>query len=81
MAAIFYLSFTLTSESSHTSFAMLADLENVGIAFGISLLSYIYKLRYFKYEVRHLGFSTSGSFPFGCTLLQLFPLDGWIPKT
>ena len=30
-----------TSESSCTSFAVLADLDNVGIAFGISLLSCI----------------------------------------
>ena len=29
------------TESVHTSSVVLADLENVGVAFGISLLSYI----------------------------------------
>ena len=33
--------FTRTSKSSRTSFAVLVDLENVVIAFGIALLSCI----------------------------------------
>ena len=49
MAAIFDLSLTPMSESVHTSSAMLADLENVGVAFGISLLFRVEAdiLRYF----------------------------------
>ena len=41
------------------------------------------KLRYtyFKFTGRHLGFSTSGSFPFNRTTLPLFPLDSWTLKT
>ena len=40
MAAIFDLPVTPTSESIHNSFTVLLDPENVGVAFGISLLSY-----------------------------------------
>ena len=39
MAAIFDLPFNPMSESVHTSPTELLDLENVGVAFGISLLS------------------------------------------
>ena len=39
MAAIFDLPLTLMSDSVHTCSAVLADLENVGVAFGIVLLS------------------------------------------
>ena len=50
-----YHALTSTSESVHTSSAVLADLENVGDDFGISLPSYIETeiLRYFT--------STSGN--------------------
>ena len=41
MAAMFDLPVTLTSESSHCSFTVLLDLDNVGVAVGISLLSHI----------------------------------------
>ena len=41
MAAIFDLPLALMSESFHTSSAVLADLANVDVAFGISLLSRI----------------------------------------
>ena len=41
MAAIFDLSVTRMLESVHTSPAVLLDPENVGVAFGISLLSCI----------------------------------------
>ena len=41
MVAIFDLPLTPTSESFLTSFAVLADLENEGVVFGISLLSCI----------------------------------------
>ena len=41
MAAIFDLPHTPMSESVRTSSVVLADLENVGVAFGISLLSCI----------------------------------------
>ena len=84
MTAIFDQPFTLTPESSRTSFAVLADLENMGITFGISLLSYIQAImryKYFKVIDRHLGLSTSGSFLFSRTLLQLFTLDSCTPKT
>ena len=87
MTAIFDYPLTLTLESSRTSFAVLVDLKNVGTAFGISLLCILctscVRYKYFKVKDRHLGFSTSGSFPFGRfgrTLLQLFPLDIWTPK-
>ena len=76
--------FTLTSESSRTSCTVLADLENMGITFGVSLLSCIQaviRYKYFKVIDRHLGFSTSGFFPFSRTLLQLFPLGSCTPKT
>ena len=60
MAAIFDLPVTLMSESVHISAAVLADPENVGVAFGISLFSCIYK--YFRYSGRHLGFIIFGYF-------------------
>ena len=41
MAAIFDLPLTPMSESVHFSSAVLVDLEKVGVAFGISLLSCI----------------------------------------
>ena len=41
MAAFFDLSVTHISESVNTSPAVLLDPENVGVAFGISLLSCI----------------------------------------
>ena len=47
--AIFDLPLTLMPESVHTSSVVLADLENVGVAFAISLLSCVEAeiLRYF----------------------------------
>ena len=39
MAAIFDLPLTPMSESVHISSAVMTDLENVGVAFGITLLS------------------------------------------
>ena len=39
MAAIFDLPLTPMSEIVHTSSTVLVNLENVGVAFGISLLS------------------------------------------
>ena len=53
------LPLTPTSEGVHTSAFVLADIENVGDAFGISLLSYIETeiLRYFK------GASDNGAWP------------------
>ena len=39
MAAIFDLPFSLMSESVHNISAVLLDLENVGVALGISLQS------------------------------------------
>ena len=44
MTAMFDLPVTSTSETIHTSIIMLLDPENVGLAVGILLLSYIYKL-------------------------------------
>ena len=41
MATIFDLPVTPMMESVHTSSAVMADLENVGVASGISLLSWI----------------------------------------
>ena len=41
MAAILDLSLTPMSESVQISLAVLLDPENVGLAFGISLLSFI----------------------------------------
>ena len=41
MAAIFDLPVTPTSESTYDSSTMLLDPENMGVADGISLLSYI----------------------------------------
>ena len=41
MAALFDLPVTPMSESVHTSAVVLADPENVGVAFGILLLSCI----------------------------------------
>ena len=61
------------------------DPEHLIIAGGISLLYILYtscmRYKYFKVQDCHHRFSTSGSFPFGRTLLQLFPLDSWTPKT
>ena len=42
MLAIFDLPLTLMSESVHTRTSKLLDPENVGVAFGISLLSCVY---------------------------------------
>ena len=39
MAAIFDLPLTLMSESVHFNFTVLVNLEHVGVAFRISLLS------------------------------------------
>ena len=50
----FDLPLTPTSESVHTSSAVLADLENVGEAFGMSLLSH-------KLEILRYFISTSGN--------------------
>ena len=49
MAAIIDLPLTPTSESSHTSSAVLADLEDMGVVFGSSLIYDIEAeiLRYF----------------------------------
>ena len=49
MAVMFDLPVTSTSESMHTSITVLLDPENVGVVFGISLLSGIDAeiLRYF----------------------------------
>ena len=41
MAAIFNLPLTPTSESVHIIPAVLLDRENVGVAFEVSLLSYV----------------------------------------
>ena len=41
MAAMFGLPVSPMSESIRTSFILLLDPENVGVAFGISLLYYI----------------------------------------
>ena len=55
MAAIFDLLDAPMSESVLPSSVVLADLENVGVAFGISLLSYI------KVEILRYFISTSGN--------------------
>ena len=55
MAAIFNLPLTLMSKSVHISSAMRADLENVGVAFVISLLSSI------DAEILHYFICTSGN--------------------
>ena len=49
LTAFFDLTRTPMSKSIHTNSAVLADLNNMGIAFGISLLSFIEAeiLRYF----------------------------------
>ena len=51
MVAIFFLPLNLISESVRISSAVLVDLENVGVAFGFSLLSCseAENLRYFIY--------------------------------
>ena len=54
-SAFFDLPLTPTSESVHTSSAVLADLENVDDDFGISLLSYI------EVEILRYFISTSGN--------------------
>ena len=54
-SAFLALPLTPTSESVHTRFAMLVDLENVGDAFGTSLLSFI------EAEILHYFISTSGN--------------------
>ena len=63
MAATFNLSPTPMSESVHTSSAVLLDPANVGVAFGILLLSCITAdiLRYFlvtSSDGGHLQFTT-----------------------
>ena len=65
MAAIFDLQFTPMSKSVHTSSVVLADLENAGVAFGISLLPCIEAeiLRYFICTSDNGGHLWSTTYP------------------
>ena len=70
-STFFDLPLNPTSESVHTSFAVSADLENVGDAFGISLLSYK------EAEIVHYFISTSGND--GHLWLTIYPDIGEFP--
>jgi len=61
MAAIVELSLIRTSDSLRGSLVVSPDLENMGIAVGISLLSCIEtELRLISFFSRHLAFLISG---------------------
>jgi len=51
-AAIFDFLLTPTNCNIYLSPVVLTDIENIGIVVGISLLSYIYKLRYTLFHIQ-----------------------------
>ena len=62
-AVIFDLPVTLMSDCVHTSSAVLVDTENVGGAFGTSLLSCVKaEIKVLPVKWRHFGFIISDHF-------------------